>query len=47
MNEGIDFVFNWFGLLWGVIVSNWILAFGVLLSLLHLVVTLINGSTHQ
>ena len=47
MNDSIDVIFQWFTMLWSVIISNWILAFGVLLSLLHLVVSLINGSTRQ
>lgn len=47
MTEGIDGVFDLIIQIWAVIVSNWILSFGVVLLLLNLVVTLINGSTRQ
>lgn len=47
MNDIIDFIFNNVALVWALIVSNWVLAFGVLLLLMNWVISIYNGSTRQ
>lgn len=44
MNQVLDFIFNSFGVMWGLITSSWLVAFPVLLGVLALVIDLINGS---
>lgn len=47
MIEITDFAFVILNQLWTLIISNWILSFGVLLALIGWVVSLINGSRQQ
>lgn len=47
MSDGVIQVFDIMRLFWACVVQNWILSFGIILLVLNLVVTLINGSTRQ
>ena len=47
MNDVVDFYFSLLGSSWALIVSHWILSFGILLLILGLVIDLIKDSIRR